>query len=76
MSGTLSIGDKTVLSHDTNTDVVTLENTTLSNTVLGLPTIPTQVFAYGMGINEYDGTKVKYSSKRISSGITLGTSDN
>ncbi len=28
MSGTLSIGDKTVLSHDTNTDVVTLGNVT------------------------------------------------
>ena len=56
--------------------VVSLENTTLSNTVLGLPTIPTQVFAYGMGINGYDGTKVKYGSKRVSSGITFGPSDN
>ena len=33
MSGTLSIGDKTVLSHDTNTDVVTLGNANLTSTV-------------------------------------------
>lgn len=33
MSGTLSIGDKTVLSHDTTTDVVTLGNVTLESSV-------------------------------------------
>ena len=33
MSGTLAIGDKTVLSHDTNTDVVTLANAITASTV-------------------------------------------
>ena len=32
MSGTLSIGDKTVLSHDTNTDVVTLAHDMVTGT--------------------------------------------
>jgi len=53
--------------------VVTLNNATLGSSVLGLPST---TFAYGVGGNAYDGSKVKYNVTRVSSGITFGPSDN
>lgn len=61
MSGTLSIGDKTVLSHDTNTDVVTLGNASVNETFSGIMEVDqwylSQDYLGGQATNDPDITK-------------------
>lgn len=70
MAGEIQLNGTSFASESGGT--ITVNNATLGSAVLG---IPTQVYAYGQGSNSYDGTKVKWGTTRVSSGITFGPSD-